>query len=72
MYRLDRSIIAGHPAVQRAFRAHGVRDYATAFVDGAGPMPTRTQVFVMDDGRVVPSDGQLVSAIAREIEGARQ
>lgn len=70
MYRVDRSLIAGHPRIQRAFSARGIRDYASALEVGRD-FSRRTQVFVMQDGRVMPSDAQVVLEIARAVEAGR-
>jgi hypothetical protein len=64
--RIQRSIIEGQPAVQEAFARRGIVDYAIAVPDGARAFET-TQVFVCDDGKVVPSDAGTVAAVAAEV-----
>lgn len=68
MYRITRSIIAGQPAALRdAFRRRGILDYCTAV--SPNPRPLEARVFVMDDGRIQPADGQVVMQVAREVGG---
>lgn len=68
MYRLLNSILDhAPPGTREAFLARGIRDYCNAIpLDQDFP---RTQVFVLLDGRVIPSDGQVVHEIALELSG---
>ncbi len=66
MLRIQRSIIAGQPAVQEAFARRGIVDYAIAVPEGARAFET-TQVFVRDDGQVMPSDAGTVADVAEEV-----
>lgn len=66
MYQLLNSILEhAPPGTREAFLARGIRDYCNALPVGQD-FP-RTQVFVLVDGRVIPSDGQVVAEIAREL-----